>query len=59
MKISKILLGAAMIIAAPVVKEGGEMKAAVNANAEMKAQLAPQTPPCSGYTDGTRPRDGV
>ena len=34
-----------MIIAAPVVKEGGEMKAAVNANAEMKAQLAPQTPP--------------
>ena len=44
MKISKILLGAAMIIAAPVVKEGGEMKAAVNANAEMKAQLAPQNP---------------
>lgn len=42
MKISKILLGAAIIFAAPVVKGGSEMKAAVNANAEMKAQLAPQ-----------------
>ena len=44
MKISIILLGAAMFIAAPVVKGGSEMKAAVNANAEMKAQLAPQNP---------------
>ena len=39
-----------MIIAAPVVKGGSEMKAAVNVNAEMKAQLAPQNPLENGST---------
>lgn len=58
MKISKILLGAAIIFAAPVVKGRSEMKAVVNGNAEMKAQLDTETY-CGGYTDGTRPRDGV
>ena len=38
MNISDILLGAAIIIAAPAVNSGGEAKAAINDGNEAKAQ---------------------
>lgn len=49
MKISKILLGAAMFIAAPVVKGG----------CQMMAQNAPAGTDCCRYSFCPRPRNGV